>query len=63
MTLPVTTKRRVRKVPDGFLMTTIELPRELYQRARLQAVREHRPVRALIEESIRTYLTRKEDTR
>lgn len=44
-------------------MTTVELPRDLYLRARLQAVRERRPVRALIEDSIRGYLARKEETR
>jgi hypothetical protein len=61
MELSVAAKRkRAEKKRADTIVTTIELPREIYQRAKIQAVLEHVTFRALVEEALRVVLARKE---
>ena len=42
------------------MVTTVELPRDLYQRAKIQAVLDRVTFRALVEQALRETLARKE---
>jgi len=64
MKLAVVAKRpRVKKGRPETMVTTIELPLDLYQDAKIQAVLEHKTFRALVEEALRAALARKEGNR
>jgi hypothetical protein len=43
--------------------TTVTLPRTLYDRVRIAAIREHRTFREFMERALRAALARKEDLR
>jgi len=53
------TQKRDKKKRAETMVTTIELPRDLYQRAKIRAVVEGTTFRALVEEALRAALTRK----
>jgi CO/xanthine dehydrogenase FAD-binding subunit len=57
-------KKRSRRTAEhrGTIMTTIELPPDLHEQARIFAVRRRTSLRALVERGLRDLL-RKEDTR
>ena len=54
-------KRRVKKRRGEEMTTTVTLPVELIQRARIEAVKRQTSFKALVEEGIRAVLARKED--
>jgi post-segregation antitoxin (ccd killing protein) len=54
------TQPRAKKRRPETMVTTIELPRDLYQRAKIQAVLDHTTFRALVEQALRAALARKE---
>ena len=55
-------QRRERKRQTGELYTTtVTLPRALYDRVRIAAIREHVTFREYMERALRAALTRKED--
>jgi len=56
-------KQRARRTPAerGMRMTTVELPEDLVQRARIYAIQRRTSLRALLEEGLRYVLARKED--
>ena len=62
MNLAMAAKPRAKKRRAETIVTTIELPRDLYQRAKIQAVLDRTTFRALVEKALRAALARKEDT-
>ncbi len=58
------TQQRGRKRQEGpGFTTTVTLPRVLYDRVRIAAIREHVTFRQFMERALRAALARKEDTR
>ncbi len=59
--MPKPRRRRERQRGPSFT-TTVTLPRSLYDRARIQAIREHLTFREFMERALRTALAHKEET-
>ena len=62
---PMAAKRRApmkRAADRGRMMTTIELPPALHQRARIYGIRRKLSFRAVVEQALRDFLARKEDS-
>jgi len=51
-----------RAADRGRMMTTIELPPALHQRARIYGIRRKLSFRAVVEQALRDFLARKEDS-
>lgn len=63
MLSPMPKKRRVKRQRNEEMTTTVTLPVELMQRARIAAVKRQTSFKALVEEGLRAVLARqREDT-
>jgi hypothetical protein len=58
MVASMPTKRRVKKRRGEEMTTTVTLPVDLIQRARIEAIKRQTSFKALVEEGIRTVLSR-----